>query len=74
MNLLPGLARVRCPVLVLAGAEDPVTPIDDAELIHAALPAPWRQIERFPGVGHGPWRDDPAATERVLRRWLAALD
>jgi pimeloyl-ACP methyl ester carboxylesterase len=74
MNLLPGLARVRCPVLVLAGAEDPVTPMDDAELIHAALPAPWRQIERFPGVGHGPWRDDPAATERVLRRWLAALD
>jgi pimeloyl-ACP methyl ester carboxylesterase len=72
MNLLPGLAAVRCPVLVLAGDEDPVTPMDDAELIHEALPPAWRQIERFAGVGHGPWRDDPVATERVLRAWLAA--
>lgn len=73
MNLLPGLAAVRCPVLVMAGDEDPVTPMEDAELIFGALPPAWRQIERFAGVGHGPWRDDPAGTERVLRRWLAAV-
>jgi proline iminopeptidase len=29
-------------------------------------------FERFPDVGHGAWRDDPEAAERVLRRFLAA--
>lgn len=71
MNLLPGLAAVQCPVLVMAGDEDPVTPMDDAELIAEALPAPWGRLARFADVGHGPWRDDPAGTERVLRAWLS---
>ena len=31
MNLLPGLARAQCPVLVMAGEADPVTPIEDAQ-------------------------------------------
>ena len=72
MNLLPGLAAVQCPVLVMAGEEDPVTPVEDAEDIVAALPPQWVQFARFPGVGHGPWRDDPEATERVLRGFLRA--
>ena len=29
LNLLPGLARAACPVLVMGGEEDPVTPITD---------------------------------------------
>src|SRR5580698_8051633 len=39
MNLLTGLAAVRCPTLVLAGAHDPITPVACAQAIHAALPA-----------------------------------
>jgi pimeloyl-ACP methyl ester carboxylesterase len=39
MNLLPGLAAVRCPTLVLAGGRDPITPVTCSEAIHAALPA-----------------------------------
>ena len=72
MQLLPGLARAQCPVLVMAGEQDPVTPIEDGLAIAAALPPQWRQLARFPNVGHGPWRDDPAATLRVLREFLAA--
>lgn len=71
MDLRPGLAGVQCPVLLMAGEQDPVTPIEDAEEIAAALPAQWLQFARFPGVGHGPWRDDPEATERVLRAFLS---
>jgi pimeloyl-ACP methyl ester carboxylesterase len=41
MNLLPGLARAQCPVLVMAGDADPVTPIEDAQDIVAALPPQW---------------------------------
>jgi proline iminopeptidase len=71
MDLRPGLAAVQCPVLVLAGEQDPVTPPEDAQEIVAALPAQWVQFERFAGVGHGAWRDDPEAAERVLRAFLS---
>jgi proline iminopeptidase len=70
MDLRPGLAGVQCPVLVMAGEQDPVTPPEDAEEIVAALPAGRVRFERFAGVGHGPWRDDPDAAERVLRDFL----
>ena len=72
MNLLPGLARALCPVLVMAGDADPVTPIEDTEDIVAALPPQWVQFERFANVGHGAWRDDPDAAFAVLRRFIAA--
>jgi proline iminopeptidase len=72
MDLRPGLAKARCPVLVMAGEEDPVTPPEDAEEIVTALPPQWVQFERFAGVGHGAWRDDPDAAERVLRRFFTA--
>jgi pimeloyl-ACP methyl ester carboxylesterase len=72
MNLLPGLARAQCPVLVMAGDADPVTPIEDAEEIAAALPPQWVQFERFANVGHGAWRDDAAAPFVVLLRFITA--
>lgn len=70
MDLRPGLARVQCPVLVMHGDADPVTPIEDAEEIVAAIPAPWARFERFPGVGHGPWRDAPDAALAVIRDFI----
>jgi pimeloyl-ACP methyl ester carboxylesterase len=73
MNLLPGLARAQCPVLVMAGDADPVTPIEDAEEIVAALPPQWVQFERFANVGHGAWRDNADAAFAVLRRFITAV-
>jgi|GEM_PF-2308939 len=72
MDLRPGLAGVPCPVLLMAGEQDPVTPIEDAEEIAAALPPGQLRFERFAGVGHGAWRDDPAACLRVLRDFITA--
>lgn len=72
MDLLPGLARARCPVLVMAGEEDPVCPIEDARDIAAALPAQWMQFAAFPGAGHGAWRDQPEAAMARLREFLLA--
>jgi len=71
MNLLPGLARAQCPVLVMAGDADPVTPIEDAQDIVTALPAQWVRFARFANVGHGAWRDDADAALAVLRRFIA---
>jgi pimeloyl-ACP methyl ester carboxylesterase len=72
LNLLPGLNRVQCPVLVMVGEDDPVCPLEDALEIAAALPAQWMQLARFPGAGHGVWRDDPEAAFAVLRSFIAA--
>ena len=70
LNLRPGLAKAQCPVLVMAGDADPVTPVEDAEEIAAALPPQWVRFERFANVGHGPWRDDPARAMAVLRQFI----
>lgn len=70
MNLLPGLARAQCPVLVLAGELDPVCPLEDAKDIAAALPAHFVQFEQFDGCGHGVWRDAPDAAFARIRRFI----
>lgn len=72
MNLLPGLASARCPVLVLAGAHDPVCTLDDARDMAAALPPHLVQFECFDDCGHGVWRDAPEEAFASLRRFITA--
>lgn len=73
MNLLPGLAAVQCPVLVLTGDTDPVCPQEDSADIHAALPERWRELAVIEGAGHGTWRDRPDAAMAVLRGFIARV-
>jgi pimeloyl-ACP methyl ester carboxylesterase len=72
MDLRPGLARAQCPVLVLAGDADPVTPLDDARDIAAALPSRWGRLACVEGAGHGTWRDRPDAALALLREFITA--
>lgn len=72
MDARATLADIRCPVLVLAGTYDPITPVACAEEIAAALPEGVAQLEVFEGAGHGVHRDRPDDAERVLRQFLAA--
>jgi len=72
MNLAPGLAAARCPVLVMAGAHDPVCPPADSEDIAAALPPGCAELQIYPGSGHGAWRDEPEAAFAALRRFITA--
>ena len=72
MNALPDLSRIACPTLVMAGREDPITPVLCAREIFAALPDGFRRIEIFDGAGHGVHRDQPDQAEHVLRSFLAA--
>jgi proline iminopeptidase len=71
MDLLPGLAAVRCPTLVLAGGLDPITPVACSEAIFAALPDGVGELVVFPECGHGIHRAQPERAEAVLRRFLA---
>jgi len=70
-DLLPELGRVRCPTLVLGGEDDPICPIDDQADIAAALPKRLVRFERFPGCGHGVFRDDPKQAFALIREFLA---
>jgi pimeloyl-ACP methyl ester carboxylesterase len=49
-DLLPALAGVDCPALVVAGSRDPITPLSSAEEIAAALPD--ARLEIFERSGH----------------------
>jgi proline iminopeptidase len=72
MNLLPGLARIKCPTLVMGGEDDPITPIADSEDIVAALPRPLVRFERFAAAGHGIVNDAPERFLAVVREFITA--
>ncbi len=52
MDLGPGLAAARCPVLVLAGELDPVCPVEMSDEIVAALANADVIYERIPDASH----------------------
>ena len=71
-DLLPQLARIKCPTLITAGELDPITPIESAEDIAAAIPAGRARLERFKNAGHGTHHDEPEHFDRVIREFIAS--
>ncbi len=65
-NLIPDLARVHCPTLVMGGEEDPMTPIECQADIAAAVPPHLVRFERFPGCGHAVVPDAPDAALAMI--------
>lgn len=70
MDHLDDMARITCPTLVLAGAHDPVTPIEDSEDMVARLDPSIVTYVPFENAGHGVWHDDPDRTFAVLRDFI----
>lgn len=64
------LGKISCPVLVMAGDRDPITPIAFGEAIAESLPADLVRLERFPGCGHGVVADDPEGAIRAIRDFI----
>jgi proline iminopeptidase len=67
-----GLATIQCPTLVVAGEDDPITPISRSELLAACIPAHLVRLARFPNAGHGVHNDDPAGAMALLREFILA--
>jgi pimeloyl-ACP methyl ester carboxylesterase len=65
------LSRVESPTLVCVGELDPVTPVDAAREIFAALPAGVGRLEIIERVGHFPWLDDPERYWPVVEEFIA---
>jgi pimeloyl-ACP methyl ester carboxylesterase len=71
-NLLPDLAKIECPTLVMTGEIDPVTPPPQSQDIVAALPDGLAELRIFKGCGHGVERDDKAAALDAIRKFILA--
>jgi 3-oxoadipate enol-lactonase len=65
MDLRPLLGAIQAPTLVIAGAEDPATPIDHAEAIAAGVPGPAR-VEVVAGAAHLASVERPDEVSRIL--------
>jgi proline iminopeptidase len=67
------LGTLRCPTLVLAGSDDPITPPSESEDIVAAMPADVARLELFAGCGHPVYQDDHDRFLRVVRDFIVSL-
>ncbi len=68
-DLVAALREVRAPVLVVAGAEDRLTPPAAARAVAACFPD--AQLHELPGVGHYPWVEAPEEFRRLVVEFLA---
>jgi len=69
MDFRKELSRVKCPAMVLAGSEDPITPPHLATEIASSLPRGAR-LEIFDKCGHGAFRDDGSRVFPVIRAFI----
>ncbi|MEJ2185458.1 MAG: alpha/beta fold hydrolase [Gemmatimonadota bacterium] len=65
------LAGIDVPVLVVAGEEDAIIPVDVTEDMAESIPG--ARLDLVPGAGHLAPMEDPATFNRALNTWLASL-
>ena len=67
----PGLARIKCPTLVICGREDVITPPAVHEELVAAIPG--AKLEIIEHCGHLSPLEQPEQVTGILRNWLRTL-
>jgi proline iminopeptidase len=67
------LGAVRCPVLVLAGEDDPVCPLPVVEELASQLPAGTTRLVRLPGARHIIFRDRPDLAFPAVKTFAAQI-
>jgi proline iminopeptidase len=72
MDYRAGLARLTCPVLVMAGEQDPITPMAFSEEIVTGLTRADVTFERFEDAGHGIVGDAPERALHLIRNFVAS--
>jgi proline-specific peptidase len=73
MDFRAALKRVACPTLVLAGAQDPITPPHLAEEILKSIADKLGTLRIYDRCGHGAFRDEPALVLGDIRAFIAGL-
>lgn len=70
-DLRPGLAAIRCPLLLACGEADRLTPPEHSIEIAAAVPQ--ARLEIVPGAGHLLTLEQPQRVSALLLSWLDGL-
>jgi proline iminopeptidase len=71
LDLRPQLAKVRCPVLVLSGAKDPIFPPQMQDELVSALPAGRARLVRLANTGHL-LTDEWPLSQAAIREFIGA--
>ena len=64
---------VSCPVLVLAGEDDPICPLPVVEELAGLLPADTTRLVRLPGARHTIFRDRPDLAFPAVRAFVSQV-
>jgi pimeloyl-ACP methyl ester carboxylesterase len=67
------LGAVRCPVLVLAGEDDPICPLPVAGELASRLPEETTRFVRLPGARHTIFRDRPDLAFPAVRDFVSQI-
>jgi proline iminopeptidase len=67
------LTAIKCPVLVLAGEDDPACPLPVVEEMASQLPAATTRMVRLPGARHAIFRDRPDLTFPAVRDFVRTV-
>ncbi len=67
------LGAVRCPVLVLAGEDDPVCPLPVVEELASRLPADTTRLVRLPEARHTIFLDRPDLAFPAVKTFVAQI-
>jgi pimeloyl-ACP methyl ester carboxylesterase len=68
----PRLTEIRCPVLILQGADDARFPPETGHEGQAAIPR--SELHIIPKAGHGFHREEPTLTNRLILEFLRRVD
>jgi pimeloyl-ACP methyl ester carboxylesterase len=67
------LGAVRCPMLVLAGEDDPICPLAVVEELVSQLPKETTRFVRLPGARHTIFRDRPDLAFPAVRNFVSQI-
>jgi len=70
-DVLERASAIRCPVLVVVGEDDLITPPRYAEQLAKRIPQ--AKLHVLPGVGHSPVLEDPRGFNRLLDEFLRSV-
>jgi pimeloyl-ACP methyl ester carboxylesterase len=70
-DLTSQLAAIRCPTLIMSGEDDPMTPLEEQEVIQSFMRPGISRLLRFPNSGHGVLRDDAESMRAAIAAFIA---
>ncbi|HEY3847709.1 MAG TPA: alpha/beta hydrolase, partial [Acetobacteraceae bacterium] len=72
MDFRHDLAKIACPVLMMAGEEDPITPISLSEMTAQCIPPHLVHFQRLENCGHNVAADNPGRVFSAIREFVLA--